>query len=102
MNKRETYKATMSQQTTQIKDLEDGTEITIDYWALFTDDTKENESEVLTIVDKNGVVYATISDTFKKNFFRMVEIFEDEEFAIVKISGKTNNGRDFVNCDLAD
>lgn len=92
----------MSQQTTQIKDLEDGTEITIDYWALFTDDTKENESEVLTIVDKNGVVYATISDTFKKNFFRMVEIFEDEEFAIVKISGKTNNGRDFVNCDLAD
>lgn len=92
----------MSQQTTQIKDLEDGTEITIDYWALFTDDTKENESEVLTIVDKNGVVYATISDTFKKNFFRMVEIFDDEEFAIVKISGKTNNGRDFVNCDLAD
>ena len=92
----------MSQQTTQIKDLEDNTEISIDFWALFTDDTKENESEVLTIVDKNGVVYATISDTFKKNFFRMVEIFEDEEFSIVKISGKTNNGRDFVNCDLAD
>lgn len=92
----------MSQQTTQIKELEDGTEITIDYWALFTDDTKENESEVLTIVDKNGDVYATISDTFKKNFFRMVEIFDDEEFAIVKISGTTNAGRDFVNCDLAD
>lgn len=92
----------MSQKTTQIKDLEDGIEISIDYWALFTDDSKENESEVLTIVDKNGVVYATISDTFKKNFFRMVEIFEDEEFAIVKISGETKNGRDFVNCDLAD
>lgn len=92
----------MSQQTTQIKDLEDGTEINIDYWALFTDDSKETESEVLTIVDKNGVVYATISDTFKKNFFRMVEIFDDEEFAIVKISGETKNGRDFVNCDLAD
>lgn len=92
----------MSQKTTQIKDLEDGTEITIDYWALFTDDTKENESEVLTIIDNDGVVYATISDTFKKNFFRMVEIFDDEEFAIVKISGTTNAGRDFVNCDLAD
>lgn len=90
----------MSQQTTQIKDLDDGTEITIDYWALFTDDTKENESEVLTIIDKNGIVYATISDTFKKNFFRMVDIFDDEEFAIVKISGTTNAGRDFVNCDL--
>lgn len=92
----------MSQKTTQIKDLEDGTEITIDYWALFSDDSKETESEVLTIVDKNGVVYATISDTFKKNFFRMVEIFGDEEFAIVKISGETKSGRDFVNCDLAD
>lgn len=92
----------MSQTTRQIKDLADGTEINIDFWALFTDDTKDEESEVLTIVDKDGIVYATISDTFKKNFFKMVDLFEDEEFSIVKISGKTNAGRDFVNCDLAD
>lgn len=91
----------MSQKVTQIKELEDGTEISIDFWALFTDEEKEN-TEVLTIVDKSGVVYSTISETFKKNFFRMVEIFSDEEFNIVKISGTTKAGRDYVNCDLAD
>lgn len=102
LTKREFYKATMSPTTKQIKDLADGTEIDIDFWALFIDDTNDEESEVLTIVDKDGIVYATISDTFKKNFFKMVQLFEDEEFAIIKISGTTNAGRDFVNCNLAD
>lgn len=86
----------------QIKTLEDGTEINVDYWAHFIDDSKEEVVEVLTIVDKYENVYSSISETFRKNFFQMVEIFDEDEFSIVKISGFTKDGQTFVNCDLAE
>lgn len=90
----------MSQSTVQVKDLDEGFIIDFEYWTLFHDDDKD--VEVLSIVGKDGVVYTTISATFKANFFRLVDIFNDESFSIIKLSGKTNAGRDYVNCDLAD
>lgn len=87
-----------SQEVTLIKDLEDGTEITPDYYANYNDSDKD--VEVLSIVDNEGIVYSTVSETFKRNFWDIVDIFGDEEFTIKKISGTTKSGRQFVNCDL--
>lgn len=87
-----------SQEVTLIKDLEDGTEITPDYYANYNDSDKD--VEVLSIVDKEGIVYSTVSETFKRNFWDIVDIFGDEDFTIKKISGTTKSGRQFVNCDL--
>lgn len=87
-----------SQEVTLIKDLEDGTEITPAYYANYNDSDKD--VEVLSIVDGDGIVYSTVSETFKRNFWDIVDIFGDEDFTIKKISGTTKSGRQFVNCDL--
>lgn len=87
-----------SQEVTLIKDLEDGETITPVYYAEYLDTDKD--VEVLSIVDAEENVYSTISETFKRNFWDIVDIFGDEEFTIKKISGTTKSGRPFVNCDL--
>ena len=100
LTKREEFKATKTQSPILIKDIEDGTKITPNFWVVYTD--VEKDTEVLSIVDVDGNVYTTISKTFKDNFLDMASIFAGEEFALVKISGTTKAGRPFVNCDLAD
>lgn len=100
LTKREQFKLTKSQQPILIKDLEDGVEITPDYWAIYEDTDKD--TEVLSIVDTEGQVLSTISETFKKNFLDIADIFQDEDYTIKKISGTTKAGRSFVNCDLVD
>ena len=87
-----------SQEVILIKDLEDGEQITPAYYAEYVDTDKD--VEVLSIVDEEENVYSTISETFKRNFWDIVDIFGDEGFTIKKISGVTKNGRPFVNCDL--
>ena len=57
--------------------------------------------DTATYLDVNGNVYATQSATFKEYFDDICNIFLGEDVSIIKKSGKTNAGRDYVYCTLA-
>lgn len=104
--KQELYLMTKSPSIKTVNSVEDYTVITVIGWLTFEDvDSKGNPSELLSILgtDKNGteVVWTCQSATFKRSFADMVEIFDNEPFPLMKISGVTKLGKDFVNCDLS-
>ena len=51
------------------------------------------EVEVLSIMDKDGGVCATNSDTFKRDFMKIAELMDGEEYTIEVISGQSKAGR---------
>ena len=102
VDKRTTYLMTKNPDMTSIKDVEDGTQLDITHVCRFTDVNKDgNEIEIETYMDTNGNVYATQSATFKEYFNDILSIFLGEEVSVIKKSGKTNAGRDYVYCTLA-
>lgn len=75
--------------------------------AVFYDDVSEKTGEVkeiLSILGKDGRVYATNSPYFIRDFRKMAELFEQmgkqlERVAVVRgVSGKS--GRDFITCSV--
>lgn len=102
MDKRVLYKMTQSQTMIMIKDVPDGTEISIDNWCVFSETDDDNDKETTIMTLKSGDdVYATQSSTFMNSIYTIDEIMEDEEYSIIKISGQTKAGLPFVNCELA-
>ena len=102
VDKRTTYLMTKNPDMTSIKDVEDGTKLDITHVCRFTDTNKDgNEVEIETYLDVNGNVYATQSATFKEYFNDILSIFLGEDVSIIKKSGITNAGRDYVYCTLA-
>lgn len=102
VDKRTAYLMTKNPDMTSIKDVEDGTQLDITHVCRFTDINKDgNEVEIETYLDTNGNVYATQSTTFKKDFDDICNIFIGEDVSIIKKSGKTNVGREYVYCTLA-
>ena len=106
-DKKDVYRMTKSE-SLKIQDIEKGTSFPIDKYAVYeeektrkkNDGTTENYTEtVLTFVSGN-MKLGTISATFIRSFMEIIEIMEDEPFAIVITGGKSNNGREYVNCEL--
>lgn len=101
LTKEEKYLMTKSPSIVSIKDIPDNTEIQVYAWCEYSDISKDGEeTDLLSIMDNEFNVYACQSATFKRNFFDLVDIFEDEMFTIKKLSGTTNAGRPYINCDL--
>ena len=105
LTKVERYRLTLSPEIKTIQNLPDDTKIEVSAFCTF-DDIDEDTGEVahlLGILDPDGNSFVTQSATFKRSFMDIADIFADgkESFAIRKISGKTNSGRDYVNCVLA-
>ncbi len=100
-NKVEEYLMTVAPSIISMKDVEDGTIIPVDGTILFLD-TKDDgeENEILSIITPDKTVYSLQSQTFKRSLNDILNIMGDAPFSIVKISGKTNAGRDFINCIL--
>lgn len=98
------YKLTSSNDMTSIKEVEDGELIPVKAWAIFVDEKEEEEDvTILSIMDTDDNVYCTNSDTFRRNFEEIAELFDDVGkvgFVIKKLSGETKAGRPFVNCTL--
>lgn len=97
--------AAMRNSAENVKDLDEDTVIEIDGWIKYEDvDTKTGEVKtLLTIRDKAGKLYGTISETFQKSFFEAWEFFDDqgERFDRVKVvHGMSNAGNAFVNCEI--
>lgn len=106
-DKVEIYRMTKDAGIKTMASIEDGTEISVESYLLYEDvDSSGVPQTILSIMDKrNNEVFACVSDTFKKSFFDICDIYTGDEdevtsFTIRKISGKTKAGRDYINCTL--
>ena len=97
----ETYLMTIAPSIVSMKDVEDGTKINVDGFLTF-EDVKENTGEVvevLSIITPEKEVYSCQSATFKRSVKDIANIMNGP-FTIIKQSGKTKAGRDYINCVL--
>lgn len=98
----EKYLMTTSPDITSMKDVADGEKITVDGYLIF-DNVKEKTGEVvelLSIITPDKKVFGCQSATFKHSISDIYDVMESVPFTVVKISGKTKTGRDFINCVL--
>lgn len=109
-SKIEIYKMTKANDTISVKDLPDGAKLHVDGYLTYDDiNGKGEEVHMLSVVgtmdgvDK-PVVWTCQSATFKTSFFDIWAIFNGgdglEPFTIVKGSGQSKLGRDFVECGV--
>lgn len=98
----EQYLMTIASSIVSMKDVPDGTHITVDGILTF-EDTKESTgeiAEILSIITPEKEVFSCQSSTFKRSIRDISNIMKGKSFTIVKTSGKTKAGRDFINCEL--
>lgn len=106
-NKKELYRMTKGE-SHKVDGLEKGLSIPVDKYCLYIDEKTRQKQDGSTEVVKDQILsiisgnqkYATISATFIRSFMEIVEIMEDEPFAIVITGGETKSGRHYVNCEL--
>lgn len=97
----EQYLMTVAPSIISAKDVEDGTKITVNGVLEFTDIKDDgSESEIMSVITPDKVVYSCQSSTFKRSIHDIMAIMDGEPFTIVKTSGETKGGRDFINCYL--
>ena len=102
VDKRIKYLMTKNPAITSIKEVADNTQLDITHVCDFTDVDKDgNTVAIESYMDTNGNVYATQSVTFKEYFSDIRAIFDGDDVSIIKKSGNTKAGRDFVYCTLA-
>lgn len=98
----EQYLMTIAPSIHSVKDVEDGTHITVDGVLEFTD-IKENTGEavdLMSIITPDKQVYSCQSATFKCSIRDISNIMNGKQFTVIKTSGVTKAGRDFINCVL--
>lgn len=97
----EEYLMTVSPAIVSLKDVENDTHITVAGTLKFTDEKDNGDtSEILSIITPDNVVYSCQSATFKRSLKDIQSIMKDTVFTIIKTSGVTKNGREFINCVL--
>lgn len=100
-SKVEIYLMTSSSDVESIKNVSDETSIPIDGYILFKDkDQKGEETDILSIITPDKKVYACQSQTFRRSFLEIFELMDGEAFSIIKKSGVSKGGRDYINCVL--
>lgn len=100
LTKKEAYK--LSHQTRRMSELA-GSSVKVESWVNYTDtDIKSGaEKEVVSIL-VDGEAYATVSESFIREFKDIVAVFEeDEDIEIKVISAKTKSNRDFLTVTIA-
>lgn len=98
----EQYLMTIAPSIRSVKDIEDGTHITVDGVLEFTD-IKENTGEavdIMSIITPDKQVYSCQSATLKRSIRDISNIMNGKQFTVIKTSGVTKSGRDFINCVL--
>lgn len=97
----EKYLMTIAPDIEPLKNIEDGESIQIDGFLIF-DDIKDNGEiqELVSIITPDKKVYSGQSTTFRQSIKAIESVMDGEKFSIVKISGKTKAGRDYINCTL--
>lgn len=97
----EKYLMTTAPDIEALKNIADGESIPVDGYLIF-DDIKDNGEthEIVSIITPEKKVYSGQSATFKQSLKDIENVMDGEKFSIVKISGKTKLGRDYINCTL--
>lgn len=101
-NEVEQYLMTIAPSIISLKDVEDGEHITVDGILTF-ENVKEGTGEtvnIMSIITPDKKVYSCQSATFKRSINDIANIMKDKSFTVIKTSGKTNNNRDYINCEL--
>ena len=97
----EQYLMTKSPAIVSLKDVEDGTSITVDGVLTFEDEKENGEVvDIMSIITPDSRVYSCQSKTFKRSINDIATIMHGKPFPIKKISGKTKAGRDYIDCIL--
>ena len=97
----EEYVMTLDNGIVSMKDVDDGAVIKVSAYLEFTDTKSDGTTaQLLSILGEDGVAYSTQSETFKNSFRDIAKVMKDKNFAIIKSSGTTKNGRAYVNCML--
>ena len=99
----EIYKMTKSASIKRVSD-STGETFEVDAYLAYEDEKEDSISEILSILTKDGDVYATNSSTFQREFNDLVSIFELTKEALPPIKiveGISKSGRTFYRCDLA-
>lgn len=101
LTKIEQYMLTVDKGAESMKNVPDGTSIPVSVWCTYEDKKEDGTiAEITAIMDNSGKVYAFQSATFRKSLEHIHDVFGDEEYAIIKESGKSRAGRDFIDCRL--
>ena len=97
----EQYLMTIAPSITSIKDVPDDEHITVDGILIFND-TKDDgtTTEIMSIITPDKKVYSCQSATFKRSVYDISKIMKGKSFTVIKTSGKTKAGRDYINCIL--
>lgn len=99
-NKVALYKMTQDAGIKKMSEYE-GKEIAVKEYALYKDTDKDGqERTVLSIMDNEGVCYATNSATFQKDFDAMATIFGEDLISINIVGGTSKANRHFITCSL--
>ena len=97
----EVYLMTVSPAIKTMKEVSDGTSIAVDAVINFTDVKEDGTSSIIaSIMTPDKTVYAFQSQTFYNSLKDIMAIMKEKSFSIIKTSGKTKNGRDYINCEL--
>ena len=104
-DKRELYFMTTAPTIGKISEHK-GEQIGVSGYAFYIDEQVDKETgemvevKLLAIKTLEGEVFATNSETFMKEFEKIVDLF-DNNFEIEIIEGESKKGRKFVSCVLA-
>lgn len=97
----EKYIMTAAPDITPLNSIADGESISVDGYIIFNDIKADgNVQEILSIITPDKKVYSGQSATFRQSLKDIESVMDGEKFSIIKISGKTKAGRDYINCTL--
>lgn len=98
----EQYLMTSSSDMQAMKNVADGTEITVAGILEFTDcgDDGDKSADIMSIIDPDLRVFAFQSATLKRTIKQLHAIYKDTPFTIIKITGKSKAGREYINAKL--
>ena len=97
----EKYLMTTAPDIKSLKNIEDGESIPVDGYLIFTDIKDNGDThEVVSIITPDKKVYSGQSATFRQSLKDIDSVMDGEKFSIIKISGKTKAGREYINCTL--
>lgn len=79
-----------------------GEVLELDKWVIYEDEDKDGKIQtVLALIEKNGLLSATISKTFIEQFKKLTEFMDGEEYSIRVVGGTSKNNREYITCEVA-
>ena len=96
-----TYKLTKDASIQPMKESA-GAVFKVKNYALYEDEKDGETATILSIMDEAGVVRATNSSTFQREFKDIMQIADGDEATITVVQGTTKSNREFITCSLVD